>query len=82
MAVSVDTHSTAWRTGTPTKLFDGPYYTGFGGGNASRQFDVSADGQRFLMIKEHGVGDQDVTSTRMIVVQHWTEELKRLVPAK
>jgi hypothetical protein len=43
---------------------------------------VSPDGQRFLMIKEGGGSDQTDAAPQVIVVQHWTEELKRLVPLK
>jgi hypothetical protein len=43
-----------------------------------RQYDVSPDGQRFLMLK-----DRDPTAgaaaPTIVVVQHWVEELKRLV---
>jgi hypothetical protein len=39
---------------------------------------VSPDGQRFLMIKE-GVGGA-TPPVSLVVVQHWVEELKRLVP--
>ena len=38
--------------------------------------DVSPDGQRFLMIREDGLADR----SEAVVVQNWTEELKRLVP--
>jgi hypothetical protein len=34
------------------------------------------------MIKEGGGTDQTVAPLQLIVVQHWTEELKRLVPIK
>jgi serine/threonine-protein kinase len=44
-----------------------------------RSYDVSRDGQRFLMIKEGGP-DGTVPPTSLVVVQHWFEELKRLVP--
>ena len=43
-----------------------------------RSYDVSLDGQRFLMIKE-GVGGATPPAS-LVVVQHWVEELKRLVP--
>jgi hypothetical protein len=39
---------------------------------------VSPDGQRFLMIKAPGA-DAGVPPPAIIVVQHWDEELKRLV---
>jgi hypothetical protein len=38
-----------------------------------------ADGQRFLMIKEGGA-DGAAAPAGIVVVQHWIEELKRLVP--
>ena len=47
-----------------------------------RTYDVSPDGQRFLMIKEGGVADEPAPSARLVLVQHWFEELKRLVPTK
>jgi hypothetical protein len=51
-------------------------------GNSGRTYDVSPDGRRFLMIKVSGGSDQTNTPAQVIVVQHWTEELKRLVPTK
>ena len=53
-------------------LFEGQYYT-----DSNRSYDVSQDGQRFLMIKESK--DQPAT-TQLIVAHNWFEELKRLVP--
>ena len=41
-------------------------------------YDVSPDGQRFLMIKE---AEQSPSATQVVVVQNWTEELKRLAPS-
>ena len=49
------------------------------GGYAGRMYDISPDGERFLMIKEGG-GSEQARPPGTIVVQHWTEELKRLVP--
>jgi hypothetical protein len=43
-------------------------------------YDASADGKRFLMIKPEVAANQP--TARIVVVQHWLEELKRLVPAK
>ena len=42
-----------------------------------RTYDVSPDGRRFLMIKQAA---NEATAPQIIVVQHWLEELKRLVP--
>jgi len=47
-----------------------------------RSYDVSPDGQRFLMIKDGDGTAQTAASRSIIVVQHWGEELKRLVPSK
>jgi serine/threonine protein kinase len=61
----------------PQPLFEGPYYTGFVG----RTYDVSADGQRFLMIRDAAQTDQASSPPpQIVVVQNWFEELKRLVP--
>jgi serine/threonine-protein kinase len=46
----------------------------------TRAWDVSADGQRFLLSRRIPSADKPVTV--MHVVLNWTEELKRLAPAK
>jgi serine/threonine-protein kinase len=46
----------------------------------NRSWDVSADGQRFLVLR--AVQSTDKWVTEMHVVLNWTDELKRLVPAK
>jgi serine/threonine protein kinase len=68
-----------WNHGAPEKLFDARYFAG--GLNIGRSYDVSLDVQRFLMIKAPG-GDATAAPPSVIVVQHWDEELKRLVPTK
>jgi hypothetical protein len=45
-----------------------------------RHYDVTADGQRFLMIKEDPANA--AASVHFILVLNWFEELKRLVPTK
>lgn len=75
MRVPVEARGTAWSAGTPVVLFQQRYYQGVQG----RPYDVSPDGRRFLMIKEAGA-DQGDARPQIIVVQNWTEELKRLVP--
>jgi hypothetical protein len=72
----VETGSTTWNAGTPMKLLEGRYVTG---GTLGRMYDVSPDGQRFLMIKSPGT-DASAAPPALVVVQHWDEELKRLVP--
>ena len=59
--------------GTPKVLFEDRFDRG---NVAVRDYDVTPDGQRFLMIE---AGEQHVAS-EIIVVTNWFEELKRLVP--
>jgi serine/threonine-protein kinase len=74
--VSVHTGPT-FSADTPTKLFEGPYLAA---GEIDRTYDVSPDGQRFLMIKNAAGGDQASTPASMIVVVNWVEELMAKVP--
>ena len=64
----------------PPELFEGPYFAGPSG----RLYDVARDGQRFLMIKESGVGDQGAGATpaSMVVIVNWIEELRQRVPTR
>ena len=41
-------------------------------------YDISADGKRFLMIK----GGDDDGWNELVLVQNWVEEPKRLVPPR
>jgi hypothetical protein len=50
--------------------------TGFLG----RSYDISPDGQRFLVLKS--TSDLNAQSPQLIVIQHFDEVLKRLVPTK
>jgi eukaryotic-like serine/threonine-protein kinase len=79
--VPVEASGATWNAGTPMKLFEGRYYTGAGGANPGRTYDVSSDGQRFLMIKAPAT-DASAAPPTLIVVQHWDEELRRLVPTR
>jgi eukaryotic-like serine/threonine-protein kinase len=76
--------SSSWRSSTPTKVLQGAAYYLLAT-NATvqlgRTFDVSADGKRFLMIKT-GSGAAAPQPQDLVVVQHWDQELKRLVPTK
>ena len=81
MRVPVKTGATFER-GTPEKVFDLTYLVPQIRGPSGRMYDVSADGQRFLMIKEISGADERPPSARIILVQNWFEELKRLVPTK
>jgi hypothetical protein len=64
----------SFKTNTPQLLFEGVYDKG----KASRPaYDVTADGQRFLMVK---TGDTESAPTRFEFVLEWFEELKGRVP--
>lgn len=71
MAVGVQTEPT-FAPGNAEEVFEGGNYATAVG----RTYDISPDGERFLMIKESAGSD----STEFILVQNWFEELKRLVP--
>ncbi|HEX6315216.1 MAG TPA: protein kinase [Gemmatimonadaceae bacterium] len=69
----------SWAATTPTLVVKEGYFTNLNWWG--RSYDISPDGQRFLMIKEGGA-DGTAAPASIIVVQHWVEELKRLVPTK
>jgi eukaryotic-like serine/threonine-protein kinase len=67
-----------WRASTPVRVVAAGYYSGSVVGRFDgRQYDVAADGQRFLMIKP-----QSETTQPSIVIEHFDEELKARVPSK
>jgi hypothetical protein len=79
-SVSVEPRGREWNAGIPRKVLTGAYYVGsVGAGGQTRQYDVSPDGKRFVMIKEDATG---ASVAGLIVVEHWTEELKRLASSK
>ena len=67
----------SWTATTPTLVVKEGYFTNLNWWG--RSYDVSPDGQRFLMIKDSGA-DGPLAPSSIVVVQHWVEELKRLVP--
>ena len=81
MSVRVQDSAT-WTASAPTRLFAGRFFREVVQGQLGqgRTYDVAPDSKRFLMIKEGGTGA--AASARIIVVQNWTEELKRLVPTR
>ncbi len=73
MAVEITTEP-SFSAVTPRLLFEGPYDPPAG---TRANYDVSPDGQRFLMIK---ATEQEATSPQINVVLNWFEELKERVP--
>jgi len=56
------------------------WHYGASSGTSGRNYDVSQDGKQFLAIK---IPDALATAVPgIVVVQHWDQELLRLVPTK
>ena len=72
MSVRVSTRGNRWIPVTPEAIFTGSYF--LRSSEIGRQYDVSADGRRFVMIKQ-----APDTPRPIVVVQGWAEELKRQV---
>jgi len=70
MAVAINTEP-AFTPGKPKLLFEGRYVRL----GARAEYDVTPDGEKFLMIKE-----REVQVNQINMIQNWFEELKRLVP--
>ena len=67
----------AFRPGTASELFEGDYEFP----QAGRHYDVSPDGERFLMLKravQGNGGDEGIPQINMVL--NWFEELKERVP--
>jgi serine/threonine-protein kinase len=82
MVVSIDTRPT-FRPGRPRLLWEGRYNHGQNSmcgppGPGSSNYDVTADGERFLMVKE---GERDAPPTEIRVVPNWADEVTSLVAA-
>jgi len=75
VAVPIEPGDT-FRSGAPVTLFRGHYLA-----QQSQRgiYDVTADGQRFLMIKRAEDGAA-ANAPQIVIVENWFEELKRLVP--
>ena len=69
--------------GTPAKILNTPYHAGSSSrGYDVRAYDVSTDGQRFLMIKDVPSVEPKSTApaASMVVVVNWLEELMARLP--
>jgi eukaryotic-like serine/threonine-protein kinase len=83
MAVEVRTQPTIV-AGRPAMLWEGDYSHGMSSscgapGVSSFNYDVTPDGDRFLMVKDV---HHKVESTRIVVILNWTTELQRLMTAR
>ena len=81
-AVRIETEPD-FAVGNPEELFGGEYLTF----TANRPYDISPDGQRFLMIKEDKEAREAAEAveappiTELIVVDNWDEAFKGIAPA-
>jgi eukaryotic-like serine/threonine-protein kinase len=73
MASRVEASGNRWIPTAPVKLFSGSYLVRTS--DLARQYDVTSDSRRFLMIKRQGPS----APRSVVIVQNWAEELKRLV---
>jgi eukaryotic-like serine/threonine-protein kinase len=73
MSVEIRTDP-AFSSGTPRELFGGPYDLT---NTSTPNYDVSADGQRFLMIRRVS---QKTPPLQLNFVLNWFEELKQKIP--
>jgi hypothetical protein len=77
MSAEITTH-TRFSVGKPKVLFAGQYQPSQSP-VPTANYDVSPDGQRFLMLKP---GGQDQAATQINVVLNWFEDLKRRAPSQ
>lgn len=76
MVVAVETTG-SFSPAPPKLLFTGKYDRGGG----LRNFDITPDGRRFIMIKETGPTLDPSARDQLTIVLNWFEELRQLVPA-
>jgi serine/threonine protein kinase len=73
---------TTWKASAPTQLFATTSHAASGAGifrsALSRTYDISPDGQRFLMLKSEETPAQVSRAPRLVIVQNWFRELERL----
>jgi serine/threonine-protein kinase len=69
------------KPGTPVEVFKASYYIA-PTGSPRPQYDVASDGKRFLMLPAGPDSGSATAGRRIVIVQNWFEELKRLAPLK
>ena len=68
----------SFQPGTPELVIEGGYYQSIFG----RSYDISPDGERFLMIKSTGGADDATAQGRINIIFNWFEELNQRVPTE
>jgi eukaryotic-like serine/threonine-protein kinase len=66
-----------FRAGPVETVLEGPYLQGR---TDERQYDISPDGARFVMLREVAIVGDDSASVRLKMVLDWREELERAAP--
>ena len=77
MVVTMETEPTL-APGNPRVLFSGSYRPGIAG--RARAWDLSPDGQQFLMIQNATTASGTTEDLRLILVQDWFQELRERLP--
>jgi dipeptidyl aminopeptidase/acylaminoacyl peptidase len=83
MVVAVTT-APQFKASAPKLLWEGDYSQGTGAscgmpGVSSSNYDVSADGQRFLMVRDD---DASAYATKIVVALNWIEQVKAIERAR
>ena len=74
MAVTYATEGDSFQLGRPRELFQGRFRTG-----ELQHYDVSADGERFVMLQSV-TDDPTADANNPVVVLNWFDEVERLAP--
>ena len=75
MVVPVKATAAGFSAGTPRTLFEGRYVMS----DPVRGYDVTPDGQRFLMVRP--LDPPPEPATELVLVENWLEELKARLPS-
>ena len=79
IAVAVRADGATFSLANPEALFETRGYFAVNNSAIGRAYDVSPDGERFLLIKQDPT-DENAALPRVILVQNWFEELNARVP--
>jgi hypothetical protein len=74
MVVDVE-RGVGFGAGTPRPLFGDVYDRDPGAGGGIANYDVTAEGERFVMVRR----DASAQAEKVVVVLNWAEELRRLL---
>jgi hypothetical protein len=79
LAAAVETEGPSFRAGKPQRLFSGPWRGGINGigssGLSFSDFEVTADGQRFVMFPDAGPKTSGGARQHLTLVTRWFDQL-------